>query len=99
MKISKKNSNAEKRFHGMKIVTSDELIRDAHVVEFNSNNELVCRYYNKDAASDDETVKLDFPCDMNPSEANIIKSIKEQIGRNSFLISEDVVDYIHRYIS
>ena len=95
----KKATNFEK-FHGMKVVSdSDQLsVKGEHVIEVNSNQDLVCRYYDKNGLPDDDSMELDYIVRPNCTEANVTGKLKRQIGLTGVLISESAVSLIKNYV-
>ncbi|MBQ2938115.1 MAG: hypothetical protein IJE05_04485 [Clostridia bacterium] len=93
------NSNVEK-FHGMKVVSDyDPLsVKGEYVIEINSNQDLVCRYYDENGQADDNSTELDYIVRPNCTEANVTGKLKRQIGLSGVLISESAVSLIKTYV-
>ena len=88
---------ANDTFHGMKVISDHDCItvRGYNVIEANSSNNLVCRFYDKNGVEDDEPFEIDiFDFGANPSESNITGGIKRQVGTRKLLISESAVKLI-----
>ena len=93
---------ANDTFHGMKIVSDQDCltVKGHNVVEMNSSNKLICRYYDDNGLEEDNPFEIslsDFG--INPSESNITGSIKRQVGTRKLLISESAVDFIRDFAS
>ena len=95
-------SATNETFHGMKVISDHDCIsvRDQLVVEVNSSNNLVCRYYDSNGLEEDEPFEINiFDFGVNPSEANITGNIKSQVGTKKLLISKSAVELIKKLAS
>ena len=93
------------KFHGMRVIADSDL-RTAmgnEVVEVNSNNDLVCRYYDTEGNAEDVPMVINlcaiFMGKKTVTEANITGYIKREVGKNSILISESAVSMIREFVS
>ena len=99
--MTKKNETTE-RFHGMKVISDYDCItvRGHNVLEVNSSDNLVCRYYDKNGLEEDNPYEINmFDFCKNPSESNITGGIKRQVGIRSLLISKSAVEFIKNFVS
>ena len=93
------------KFHGMEVIADSDL-RSAmgnEVIEVNSNNDLVCRYYDTEGNAEDNPMVINL-CAIcagkkKVTEANITGYIKREVGKNSILISESAVSMIKEFVS
>lgn len=97
-----KNKTKNDKFHGMTIISDHDCVsvKGHCVVELNSSCDLVCRYYDNNGLEEDDPFLIstsDFG--INPSESNITRSIKRQLGMHNLLISENAIDLIKQYAS
>lgn len=89
-------------FHGMKIISDDDCItvRNRYVLEVNSSNKLVCRYYDEKGLEEDNPYEVDvYDFGEKPNESNITGGIKRQVGMRNMLISKRAVRFIKRLAS
>ena len=96
------NKNETKRFHGMKIISDQDCItvRGHYVLELNSSDNLVCRYYDEHGLEEDDPYEVNvFDFGEKPSESNITGGIKRQVGMRNMLISKSAVRFIKRLAS
>lgn len=93
---------ANDTFHGMKIVSDQDCltVKGHNVIEVNSSNTLISRYYDENGLEEDEPFEINFSdFGINPSESNITGSIKRQVGTKSLLISESAINLIKELAS
>lgn len=89
-----------KKFHGMKIVSDSDAIsvKGNYVIEVNSNNVLVCRYYDMNGLAEDNPMELDYVIKPNCTESNVTGYLKRQIGLTGVLISDSAISLIQDYV-
>lgn len=89
-----------KKFHGMEVVSDFDTtsVKGNYVIEVNSNNNLVCRYYDENGLADDNPMILDYVIMPNCTESNVTWYLKRQIGLNSVLISDSAISLIQDYV-
>ena len=95
-----KESTDSKTFYGMKVVSDSDIIstKGKHVIEVNSNNTLVCRYYTNNGLAEDSSMELDYIVSKDFTEANVTENLKHQIDLPGVLISESAISFIQDYV-
>ena len=96
------NLKAKLRYHGHEVIEDDDLeaVKGKVVLEINSNDDLVARYYDEDGNAEDDPYYVEDYYPDSPghkiSDFDVLKKIREVIGDRNFSISVSALALIKR---
>lgn len=74
-------------------------VKGFYVLEINSSDHLVCRYYDNNGFEEDDPLVITLvDLGTNLDEAGIIRAIKNLVGTNKILISDSAIKYIQNFV-